>query len=73
MSGYAFREASWPVPDFLKMATDLGATCCLRKPFNALELIEAVEMSCAAISIEAEAMRRAGGFAADCPDTCQQA
>lgn len=45
MSGYSFREASWPVPDFLKMACALGATCCLRKPFKASEVIEAVEAS----------------------------
>jgi CheY-like chemotaxis protein len=41
ISGYAFREASWPVPDFLKMACDLGATHCLRKPFKAWEIIKA--------------------------------
>src|ERR1700687_1977563 len=46
ISGYAFREVSWPVPDFLKMAGDLGATRCLLKPFKAWELIEAVEASC---------------------------
>src|SRR5690348_17661509 len=33
ISGYAFREASEPAPDFLRMSVDLGAVACLRKPF----------------------------------------
>ncbi|HEY2229153.1 MAG TPA: response regulator [Xanthobacteraceae bacterium] len=73
ISGYAFREATWPVPDFLKMTTDLGATCCLRKPFKAWELIKAVETSCAAPPIEAEMMRPAAGLAANCPNARRQA
>src|ERR1700730_18192484 len=48
VSGYAFRQASWPVPGFFKMACDLGATRCLRKPFKTRELIEVVELSCGA-------------------------
>jgi CheY-like chemotaxis protein len=47
ISGYAFREATRPVPDFLKMAEALGATCCLQKPFKAGEIITAVEKACA--------------------------
>jgi CheY-like chemotaxis protein len=73
ISGCAFREATWPVPHFLKMTTDLGATCCLRKPFKAWELIKAVETSCAAPPIEAEMMRPAAGLAANCPNARRQA
>jgi CheY-like chemotaxis protein len=42
ISGYAFRDTSGPAPDFLRMAVDLGATACLRKPFTATELLDAV-------------------------------
>jgi hypothetical protein len=45
ISGYAFREVSWPVPDFLKMACSLRATYCLRKPLKAWEIIKAVGAS----------------------------
>ena len=34
MSGYAFAATAAPAPDFLKMALELGATCCLQKPFR---------------------------------------
>src|SRR5258708_10418027 len=57
MSGYAFRQCSWPVPDFLKMACDLGATSCLRKPFKTREIIDAVEASCGAPTCEQEIER----------------
>src|SRR5207245_11373410 len=33
MSGYAFANLDSPAPDFLRMALELGATPCLRKPF----------------------------------------
>ena len=42
ISGYVFRDASDPAPDFLRMAVDLGAAACLRKPFSGTELLEAV-------------------------------
>src|ERR1700681_3179590 len=42
ISGYTFRQASWPVPDFLKMACDLGATRCLRKPFKVGDIVKAI-------------------------------
>ena len=45
ISGYAFREVAGSAPDFLKMACSLGATCCLRKPLNARDIIGAVEGS----------------------------
>jgi CheY-like chemotaxis protein len=73
ISGYAFREASWPVPDFLKMACDLGATCCLRKPFKAWEIIRAVETSCGSLPIEGDAARGPGVFSTDCSDSLRQA
>jgi CheY-like chemotaxis protein len=73
ISGYAFREALWPVPDFLKMACGLGATCCLRKPFKAWEIVKAVEASCGAPAVEKEAAaRRLGDYSADCADTLGQ-
>jgi CheY-like chemotaxis protein len=42
MSGYAFANIEPPSPDFHKMALDLGATCCLRKPFTQTALLAAV-------------------------------
>ena len=47
MPGMDGFEASRPVPDFLKMAEALGATCCLQKPFKTREIITAVEKACA--------------------------
>jgi CheY-like chemotaxis protein len=44
MSGYAFRAANGPAPDFFRMAIDLGATACLRKPFTPAELLRAVQI-----------------------------
>jgi DNA-binding response OmpR family regulator len=34
MSGYAFANLDSPAPDFLRMALELGAVRCLRKPFT---------------------------------------
>lgn len=34
MSGYAFASSASPSPDFLRMALELGAMRCLRKPFT---------------------------------------
>jgi CheY-like chemotaxis protein len=42
MSGYVFREASGPAPDFFRMAVDLGAATCLHKPFTAAALLRAL-------------------------------
>jgi CheY-like chemotaxis protein len=42
MSGYAFATFDTPAPDFLKMALELGATICLRKPFTSKALLAAV-------------------------------
>jgi CheY-like chemotaxis protein len=73
ISGYAFREASWPMPDFLKMACDLGATSCLRKPFKAWEIIKAVETSCGAFPIEGEPAGSPRVFPPDYSDSLRQA
>ena len=34
MSGYVFADHDGSVPDFLRMALELGAARCLRKPFT---------------------------------------
>lgn len=43
ISGFTFRHTSAPTPDFLAMATELGAAGSLRKPFRPNELIRAIE------------------------------
>jgi CheY-like chemotaxis protein len=42
MSGYQFEAALAPRPDFLHMATELGATSSLKKPFRPPDLLRAV-------------------------------
>jgi CheY-like chemotaxis protein len=42
MSGYQFEAALAPRPDFLHMATELGASSSLRKPFRPADLLQAV-------------------------------
>ncbi|MVT54386.1 response regulator [Bradyrhizobium yuanmingense] len=42
MSGYAFANLNSPAPDFLRMALELGATRCLRKPFTPHALLAAI-------------------------------
>jgi CheY-like chemotaxis protein len=41
-SGYAFANLNTPAPDFLRMALELGATRCLRKPFTPIALLSAI-------------------------------
>jgi CheY-like chemotaxis protein len=43
MSGYAFANLDSPAPDFLRMALDLGASCCLHKPFTPTQLFRAID------------------------------
>jgi CheY-like chemotaxis protein len=43
MSGYAFANLNAPAPDFLRMALELGAARCLRKPFTPDALFAAIE------------------------------
>jgi CheY-like chemotaxis protein len=42
MSGYAFAQTASPSPDFLRMALELGAARCLRKPFTPRMLVSVV-------------------------------
>jgi len=42
ISGYEFRETRDPAPDFYRMAVDLGAVVCLRKPFTPAQVVDAV-------------------------------
>lgn len=42
MSGYAFADMNSPAPDFLRMALELGAARCLRKPFTPDVLLAAI-------------------------------
>jgi CheY-like chemotaxis protein len=49
MSGYAFANVSSPAPDFLRMALELGATRCLRKPFTPAALLMTVN-GCLAVA-----------------------
>lgn len=58
-SGNAFAQHSVPAPDFLRTAIELGATRCLRKPFQPAALIAAVTDSLADISWR-RAMARTG-------------
>src|SRR5262245_50312505 len=43
ISGFLFRDSSRPAPDFLAMATKLGAAHSLHKPFRATDLLRLVE------------------------------
>jgi CheY-like chemotaxis protein len=47
MSGYAFANIDSPAPDFLRMALELGATRCLRKPFTPVALLAVISESLA--------------------------
>ena len=42
MSGYAFANLDSPAPDFLRMALELGAMRCLRKPFAPVALLTVI-------------------------------
>jgi CheY-like chemotaxis protein len=42
MSGYAFASSASPSPDFLRMALELGAMRCLRKPFTSEMLLATI-------------------------------
>ena len=43
MSGYAFANLDSPAPDFLRMALELGAARCLRKPFTPAALLSVID------------------------------
>jgi CheY-like chemotaxis protein len=42
ISGYAFTNVAPPSPDFHRMALELGASQCLRKPFATEALVNAI-------------------------------
>ncbi len=42
MSGFRFSNSTAAAPDFLSMASKLGANYCLRKPFTPLQLMTAI-------------------------------
>jgi DNA-binding response OmpR family regulator len=44
MFGCAFTTREWPSPEFLRMTLELGAKCCLRKPFTPNALLAAVNL-----------------------------
>ncbi len=43
ISGYVFAEERSPAPDFLRMALELGAARCLRKPFSPTTLLAMID------------------------------
>jgi DNA-binding response OmpR family regulator len=43
ISGYAFPEAGASAPEFIRLATRLGATRCLRKPFKPVTLLGVID------------------------------
>jgi DNA-binding response OmpR family regulator len=43
MSGYAFANLNAASPDFQRMALELGASRCLRKPFTPAALLAVIE------------------------------
>jgi CheY-like chemotaxis protein len=45
MSSYAFTDRKQGAPDFLGMAIRLGAAAALQKPFEASELLGAIDRS----------------------------
>jgi two-component system, response regulator, stage 0 sporulation protein F len=42
ISGHAFPTHSTTAPDFLSLATELGAACSLQKPFKSAVLLESI-------------------------------
>jgi CheY-like chemotaxis protein len=53
ISGYVFAEQRTPAPDFLRMALELGATRCLRKPFTPKTLLAVIDVCL----LESEALK----------------
>jgi DNA-binding response OmpR family regulator len=54
ISGFLFRHSAQPAPDFLTMATKLGAAYSLPKPFRPKDLLQVVE---ACLSDQGEPIR----------------
>ncbi len=59
ISGYLFAQPDSPTPDFLRMALDLGASRCLRKPFTSTTLLSVID-ECL---LEAQRLRKGGAEA----------
>jgi CheY-like chemotaxis protein len=59
ISGYVFAEQRAPVPDFMRMVLELGATRCLRTPFAPATLLKVVDMCL----VEAAATRKGAAAA----------
>jgi CheY-like chemotaxis protein len=53
MSGYAFANLHAPAPDFLRMALELGASRCLRKPFTPVALLTVINECLADAQVKA--------------------
>jgi DNA-binding NarL/FixJ family response regulator len=53
MSGYAFANLIAPAPDFLRMAIELGASRCLRKPFAPVALLTVINECLAGTQVNA--------------------
>jgi CheY-like chemotaxis protein len=56
ISGYVFAEQRVPAPDFLRMALELGATRCLRKPFTPATLLAVVDLCLSEVATQHEAI-----------------
>jgi CheY-like chemotaxis protein len=61
ISGFMFRDSGKPAPDFLSMATKLGAAQSLAKPFRPKDLLRAVECCLADASGTRVASSKASG------------
>jgi CheY-like chemotaxis protein len=46
MSGFVHHDGVGPLPELFQKAIDLGAACCLSKPFTVQQLLKAIETSC---------------------------
>ena len=57
VSGYAFADRGAPAPDFLRMAIELGASCCLRKPFTPAALLTAINGCLSEVSSRTSELR----------------
>jgi CheY-like chemotaxis protein len=60
ISGYVFAENRTPAPDFLRMALELGASRCLRKPFTPATLMSVIAACLSEHSAQSERSAQAG-------------
>ena len=64
MSGTKFYDRTASAPDFLLMATKLGANASLRKPFRSRDLVATIESCLASQSSSDPTVRNDGSPAA---------